>query len=294
MTENGEEDRRNVPYHYYLVGVFDILGQGDDLAKMKYLPNSPEEWPQFNELNRRTRQKVLEFRRNLLEMFRIVFNKHESQDSMQHLVSPPMEKLRKTPLGIQQFSDTTITFFRLDNQEINGQAIFMTLFGSAAVMRWALSQRISFRAGIAIGPASLITDHEIYGAALACAASLEKKQGCPGIAVGDGLIEFVDSPLFGESTELRASVKSFIKLAGGLQRLDYLGEPMRQLVRSMNPGEEMRHLNQEVESGRKFVEEELRRIKHAPDILDEEKRAELLRRYADVKEYYENNMDRWT
>ena len=177
----------------------DVLGQKEELWKLRDVPHTPERLADAMQILKRTSGRVLMVRKLLNDYFRTAektnlthLDRLTSEARAEYL---RMRRLRFRTVG---FSDSFVVASSLASVEEFGPApaaiaAWTTLWGLAAMMLTALSVGIPLRAGIDVERGVGMFSDEVYGLGLLCAYELEsKKAKYPRAALGEGLLEYLD------------------------------------------------------------------------------------------------------
>lgn len=257
----------------YVVLLIDLLNQGKQLDEWNSFPKTSDESVAFRDALERTAGEVAELRKS----FKCIIESYIE----------PKHQDRGLKLECQTFSDTVVLYSRLADPGCDRLCgLESILFGSAAVLLFYLARGIPIRGGIEIGMATNRFPGEIYGPALRRAYLLEQNLArYPRIVVGDAALACVrrDAACVNTDTEVnRMMANTCLSLIGrdhdGANFVDFLGDGLRTAFNMRTP--EYCTL---VKRGHAFAKKEHERFM-------EERKHELARRYALLRQYYESRM----
>ena len=197
MADSKKSD--TVTFGHYCVALIDILGQREELQKLKNLPSTEDERKEFIQLIKRT-FGVIDGIRKLFESFYSGYS-----------TPTPIDPMLKTNLKFQTFSDTIIIYLPLatirDHIPLN--SIYAAVLACGATFLDAMATGHPLRGGIEIGVGAEIYEGEIYGPALSDAYRLESRVAqYPRIVVGNELISYLWAHKESKETDLRAKFAS--------------------------------------------------------------------------------------
>jgi hypothetical protein len=229
-------------------------------------------------------------------MFLAHFEACSQESGFAHSLGPAqreaLRRVMKAEIVNYGFSDSVIIAVALeakpsDPTPVNG--VWQTLLAVGTTATLSLAAKHPLRAGIDVGVAVRVSDHEIYGAALERAYTLESHCAQhPRIVVGQELLSYLrqvkDQPH--DTTEaqigsLRAesALRFIFQDADGHPALDYLGSEVHDVVAaSLTPAT--------VQQAYDFVVSEQARWRAGGN----EGRAD---RYRKVREYFESRAELW-
>jgi hypothetical protein len=277
-------EKKSLKLGHHLVAFLDVLGQRDKFRGLQ-LPTNAAEEERVKQVLRQTAGFVLDLRRVFHKQFE-VFEKGAGMGA--HTKEP----LRPNFVG---FSDSFVTSVPLRNDGgdlVRVATVFSALAAAAIVMLTSLASKHPLRGGIDVGLATEIGPGEIYGTALERAYVLESKVAqYPRIVIGDELVKYLNSVLAefskGETPVAKAISVITQKIMGliatdtdGKRILDYLGTVV---VESSAP-EDKNHM---VQPAYEFVLAEQKRLTAEGD-------AELIKRYALFRSYFESRLSLWS
>lgn len=191
MSEEREnqEEKKSFEKHLYGVIYLDVLGQKELINKFAKNNASVDD--------ERHLQKVLQHIKKLLDglmklkeqfveenaeaLYHQISNNCTSTNSSVLLSDVTVERvrnsLRETSFGIQQFSDSTLLYARLDGSDSCMAKVLLGLLVALlpGVMLEAFAKGIFFRGAITVGDAWELDDNNLYGSAIHEAYELEEK-----------------------------------------------------------------------------------------------------------------------
>jgi len=181
----------------YVAAFVDILGQRKHLASFRLLPDisKPEQEKEFMPVLKKTLGVV----RDLHDSLRDVFSNY-SRPAMVPNAPPEWsqthDNLVKTDIRFQNFSDNSLVFLSLANNDvrcpING--VFGLLMACGMMCLKNLAGRHPIRGGIDLGWGIELDQNELYGSVVSTAYELESQIAqYQRIAVGDGLVSYLQS-----------------------------------------------------------------------------------------------------
>jgi len=276
-------EAKNFKLGHHLVAFLDVLGQRDKFRGLR-LPTNTDEEAQVKEVLRQTAGFVVDLRR----VFQTQFEVFEKGAGMRAHTKEP---LRPNFVG---FSDSFVTSVPLRNDGgglVRVVTVFSALAAAAIVMLTSLASKHPLRGGIDVGLATEIGPEEIYGTALERAYLLESTVAqYPRIVIGDELWKYLNSVLseFGKGgtpvakaiTAITQKIMGLIAMdTDGKRILDYLGAV---IVENSAPG----HKEHMVQPAYECVLAEQKR-------LIAEGNAELIKRYASFRNYFESRLSLW-
>ncbi len=212
----------------YLVAFYDILGNGDSIRAWSNL----SEWKSDNErvfsAFVETVKSILEIRSSF-ESLAGGLNNSDISDELKELrdqLDPEavalVDKIRLGTIRHQSFSDTNIWFVKSTDESIRNffysKSMSSVFLGLSFCHLDALSNGLFCRGGLAYGVATDLggaaKGDEIVGPALLDAYELESCAAKSArIAVGNSLVEFLDSRLVAVNNSLQAGVGEVDKVA---------------------------------------------------------------------------------
>ena len=277
--------KEDLSISYYIVAFVDILGQGEKLGQIKHFPTNDDEQKRFNELWKNTYGVV----RTFYEAFEMIFEAAKAYES-KRIPEEYARRIRKSKVKRQTFSDAILIYAPLaedENRDIISD-VFGILRACIGAYRLFLSQKIALRAGIDIG-LGIEDEYGLYGPAIANAYKLENKiAGFPRIVVGTQMLEYlvdvensihVDPIVAGYTKETVATCKNLIAVDGkGINFLDSLGSETKK-IRS---GDESKNVLDAYD----FILQQI-------DVWERNGDEKLVKRYTELKEYFDSNIDRW-
>ncbi|MGE5483621.1 MAG: hypothetical protein ACM3X4_01235 [Ignavibacteriales bacterium] len=226
-------------WQYYLVVYLDLLGQSESLRRIGSIPSNPSETDEFIQQVKDSLGKVLLVRDAFTEFFKHV----ESYEPDVSLVKPEHREefiaAQRTRVISYSISDSLVIAVPLTGDDefctaMNG--VRSTLLALCGLGLFLLSHGIPLRAGVEVGLATQIGEHEIYGPALLTAFDLESKEAeYPRFVVGHELMEYLNyvanqEPATRLGTVARETAKkcrNLIVRADGQFMLDFLGKAVR-------------------------------------------------------------------
>jgi hypothetical protein len=181
----------------YFMAVVDIQGQSETILATKRIPLSESEKQEARIVLANTAGYVMQIRQYFIDFFKQrTTGILDSLPSEQKLLA---ESWKKTDLIVRSFSDTvtiSVPLSRGSTRPLPMASVYAALYALCGAYVVALSIGKPIRCGVDVGPAvELPTElREVYGTALVRAHRLESSVAkYPRIAVGDSLIEFLDS-----------------------------------------------------------------------------------------------------
>jgi hypothetical protein len=225
---------------WYFVAFVDLLGQREHLRQLTGLPKVIAPTDPMVVALKRSWGAV-----HLIRMLFVDFFQELSKGGALSRSLPPPQRqallrMTKTNVLYDSFSDSIVVAVPLkappgDPTPANG--VWAALLAVASTATLALAAKHPLRAGIDVGVAARVSEHEIYGAALERAYTLESRIAQhPRLAVGDELIAYLqhvsDLPpdnVGNRIASMQAGIaRSFIfKDNDGQAALDYLGAAVK-------------------------------------------------------------------
>lgn len=237
---------RNTSAHvyagYYVAALIDILGQQEELERIRSLASSPEQKSEVEQLAGRCCQR--------LKLVRDLFTKgcaikKTNPPQMFDLSDEQQTQLDTIntfePAKFQGFGDTVIAYTTVKNRDdkLTVQAVDAFLGGCALTMLTCLSERLPIRGAIDVDFGFDCFESEIYGPVLQSVHKMEDAIAeYPRIIVGGGLINYLsrfptNPPNADLADRFNARITAFCKEAivpdiDGVQILDYAGSAVHQ------------------------------------------------------------------
>lgn len=191
--------------------------------------------------------------------------------------------VRELQLHTYNFSDTTISYLRLDQKtdgirlkaEIELAGIYSMLFAAGVCVLECLSQRIPVRGGVAEGIGYVAKDsNEVYGPAFLDAYDIEQTLAqSPRILIAPSLVEIADTES-GEKLLAKACLALLYQDDDGFHVIDYLNNHFQQII--SNFAERARR-------AKAFVDAEYQKFSGAFDL-------KLSPRYFRLKKYFASRL----
>jgi hypothetical protein len=227
----------NLLFTDYLVVFFDLIGQREALRKIAWIPVTESEKPEFIDLIKKSIGRVLMIR----DAFKNYFDGAASHTPNINLVAPENRsefiESQKSNFNYYGLSDAIVIAVPLMGENENCTAIngvYSAFTAACGITLVSLSVGIAARAGVDVGVATKIDDHEVYGPALERAVNLENRLAeYPRLVVGRELLSYlnwVENQKFqtrlGEIASKMGKMcrKFIIQDTDGRVMLDYLGE----------------------------------------------------------------------
>ena len=182
-------------FQNYLIVFFDILGQRESLRKITGIPDSKseQEKQKFLESIQRSVGKVTKLRGAFKGFFESASRNEEqmvASKSRKEFASSLKENLK-----FYSLSDATVISVPLTDENENCTAVngvYSAFTAICAIGLLALAEEIPARAGLSVGVATQIDDHEIYGPALEMAIHIEKELAeYPRFLVGKEVLDYL-------------------------------------------------------------------------------------------------------
>ena len=187
-------DRRGSVFGYYVVGVFDILGQSRKLLQPVSLPaRTDDERRRVVDNLRETVGVVSGFRKLFRQQFETFAEGAAAERAASQLPAAQRDEFRvavASRIVSWGMSDTYVVAVSLARPSTAAAMadIYRLLGAAAGVWLSTLATDNPMRGGVEIGTASEIGENEVYGQALVMAHHLESKvAGGPRIVVGEQL-----------------------------------------------------------------------------------------------------------
>lgn len=199
MTRSTNTLEDGINFRHHVVAVIDFLGQSSELAKLDFLPQSPEQMEPFVEAARRTFGRVMTWR-NRFEKWLRIWN--DSRDLTPEFAAQlpdggkTFREFARTDVAFAHFSDSLIAYSPLENTNgvHNMGCVGGFLHTAGMMMLTALAEKTVLRGGIDIGVAGNFPQAELYGPALAKAHHLESKVAkYPRLIVGQSLVDYLQA-----------------------------------------------------------------------------------------------------
>ena len=293
-------DSSETPIHFanYVVGILDVLNQGNQLRRLDTLPDTPEEEEQFLKDVKSTFGTIKAFREAFRGAFLSRIPQHKTNPrylALPEAKKSEYDKAMTVSLGAQCFSDTMVLYAPIPNE-----TGFPTVLGVHAMLTAAASvalcfygRGVFFRGGIDVGIAAEWQPNEIYGPVLRSAYHLEHEvAGWPRVVVGTNATNFIYSCLNETETSVSADLNRLLAkecrdclctCPDGAVMVDFLGRSMHALCQKVGDGRE----TELVMTGMDHVGREHARFAQAGD-------EKLTRRYASLERYYLQRIGLWS
>jgi len=296
-----EEPTRNIEEKYaglYLAAFIDILGQRQELAELRSLPDKLDSH-NFKIFFDQIRKTV-----GTVELFRKLFIKfYESSNKRQIVTSQfsPEQKqiynqIKSNPVKLQMFSDFVALSLSL-RDDINkvpmiGVYSVIASIGATCLTMLAGSDVIgstNIRGGVDIGIGIELSNGDVYGAAIARAYKLENQVAqYSRIVLGDEFINYIqhqrgilcNSPFDIMNKRLAELCSEMIAIdEDGFPFIDYLGEGFKKYI-----GKNIEFLH--IKRAYDFVTQEWAK-------WQKERNSKLAFRFMLLRDYFENRLHIW-
>ena len=298
MDQSTSSTQGDITFGMYVVGLIDVLNQGNQLERWKEFPESPEETGVFIDAARETVGAVDALRKRFegfIGAFTSRQHQHPAHACLTAAQTREFERLSNSGLRCQCFSDTCVVYspLAIGGGDTTVRGVYGMLMGGASILLTELARGTPLRGGIEIGMGTCHFPNEIYGPVLACAHRLEQSVAkYPRIVVGNELIAYLRGCLHG--TEETPSALLNADLAGitlpliatddDVPFIDFLGDTFRQSVsQRLDFADDVKD---DVKKGLEFVTAEHERFTSLGD-------RKLAGCYARLKQYYESRAPRW-
>ena len=196
MSQEQSQEHPKMEAKQYVVALIDVLGQRNDLDKLRSIPQDGEDSSAFLEGLKATVGNVDEVRRTIVtscdrKPMPTQTKNHPSYALIGDSVKRELARAGNPAIKLQFFCDTVLMYSPIvgDDGLITVIDLYNTLATSAAVMLTSLWRGRAVRGGIELGTGIEWEEGEIYGPALQDAYDLESKcAGYPRIIVGRELM----------------------------------------------------------------------------------------------------------
>ncbi len=192
MDENPD---KNLLFGYYFVAFVDLLGQRDKLKNLNSLPENKDcpEYRIFIDTIKETVVAVKDLQSHckmFFDTFEITKNESPFKDK------PELEKLNKTQIKFQNFSDGLVIYIPLmpkgDYSPMRG--LYAALAACGGLFLISLAGKKPIRIGISIGIGTEINNNEIYGKVVADAYEAESILAeYPRILIQNEVVDYLTS-----------------------------------------------------------------------------------------------------
>lgn len=182
---------------YYAVAFIDLLGQSEELGKIKGLPRTDEERMAAEIAMTKTGRLIRQMRDRFTEL--VEGTRNPALDGVPQERQEEFRKFKTPPLFQTGFSDSFVLAMQLPQdikepvdlaQAANG--IFLMLSGLAGISLVSLSSGVALRGGLDISLGMDVFPSEVYGPALLNAYRLESQVAqYPRIVLGRHLLGFL-------------------------------------------------------------------------------------------------------
>ena len=200
----------NISCEYYAVAFLDIMGQGRLLRENDRLVHDGFDKERADHICNQTAGFIRQFR----TLFQTYFTQATKTDDLKaHLSAEQFSMLgepKESTTLFNSFSDSQIIAIRLKDEgtelpPING--VFAMFWALSGAVVYSLAHGHLIRGGIDVGPATVLSENEVYGNALVRAYDLESScADYPRILIGDGLLRYIDHIAGGPTDVPRSAV----------------------------------------------------------------------------------------
>ena len=236
-------------FGYYMVGVFDVLGQSGTLRDQTGVPLSDDQPEQQRIVTnlKETAGVVIMFRTLFKSFFREAAQPTNRADSLPEPQRAEMLAAMASEVlcwGVSDSIFVAVPLARTRHPVARVEDVFASLLAAGSMWLMGLSRNHPIRGGMEIGTGIDIEPGEIYGQALEAAYRLESRvAGLPRIVVGPQCVEFLEAAKRGEgssdnSSRMAGSVADsclsmLCKDADGHTIVDGLGQTMLERSRAV-------------------------------------------------------------
>jgi|WetSurMetagenome_2_1015567.scaffolds.fasta_scaffold01504_9 hypothetical protein len=305
---NKHKEQQSIEYRAYLVAYFDILGQRDKLSKLA-TPPIEDDQKKINEYIQQVRQiydHITSFRTDIVNHIELFSKSGVEDKEIPELQKTLLNKLRAHSTKSYPFSDCIMIHIQLSNDEIQwaGRAIFGVLCATAVIFNSFLARNIPIRGGIDVGFALNIGPNEIYGPVLASAVYLESKVAeYPRVVIGQHLHNYLTELATMDSKSDESIVNQILakkclsliaKDSDGRLIVDHLGDYIRDVLQRGNCKFDyvLDAYNIACKQYDHFED-----AHNAANLIGNDNQSKnclkLMKRYARLMKYYENNLPKW-
>lgn len=294
MTSENGQNRSQPKAGWYVIAIFDLLGQQDNLRRLTKLPdpNNSVEIGKFNKIIKDLYAPYYTIRKlftDAVDAFQTGGLDISTLSADQQML---LKKIRSTPISIRHFSDSTIINIPLDRDSspCPCRAIYGVLVAAAQTMIACLAKKMPIRGGIDVGIAINFDANEIYGPALARAHVLESKIAqYPRIVIGETLYHYLQTTKSISAVDAESDANSKMALTAsellvadddGQLILDYLGTHFRDRLH-------------ESSGQRVIIHEAYKFIIEQSDKYQKDRNSKLGFRYTLIRNYFENRLPLW-
>jgi hypothetical protein len=280
-----------VELSYFLVAFLDLLGQREQLRRLKTLPEDLRPDSRAIEIVKATLGAVHGVRSSFEQFFKAHQEQSDFSRSLPTEQREALCQLTHSDIIHYGFSDSIIVAVSLkgardDPTPVNG--VWSALFACCCVACISLASRHPLRGGIDVGLGARISEDEVYGPALERAYTLESRcAGYPRILVGSELLAYLDQTAGGwpstvgrcvAATRAESARRFIFRDADGAAALDYLGLEFRSIAPP--------NTTEAVEAAYHFVRAEHGRMSASENEV-------LAARYERLKGYFDLRLPSW-
>ncbi|WP_459943287.1 hypothetical protein [Deferrisoma palaeochoriense] len=182
-------------YGHYLVAFLDLMGQRENIRKMRVPVTGGEEArKEVLEYLKETAGKVSAVRDMVLETVRLIGKPSHVRKELPLDTQAVMDRITEPRIRVMRFSDTIVLFMPMAGESVANTAV--NVYGMLAAVAFALvtsfAGGVPLRGGIDIGAGINIEKDEVYGAALERAYALENTfADYPRVLVGHELLNYL-------------------------------------------------------------------------------------------------------
>jgi len=278
-------------FGYHVACLIDVLGQKDQLAKWRELPDGGQTTPEFIQALKRTAGTVLGFRDHYLTFFD-QFEQPTTPNGFAPLSKDHLKKYQRAKecrVRVERFADTFVFSSQIANAYGDASTVptYRILAACSMAMVVSLAARVPVRGAITVGMGAVLEDGSFYGPALAEAHSLESEVAAyPRVVVSPTVLEFLaGGGAYSQDPVVANIMGLFVNLCDsficqdtdGYWIVDFLGEGTRRIL---SPDADV------VRLAYNFVRLEEKRFR-------DNKEREMEDRYHLLHEYIESRLPLW-
>lgn len=268
-----ENQSGHVVAGYYVAALIDILGQQEELDKIRSLASAPEQKSEVEKLTTACCKRLNLVRSLFTQGCKIRTTNAPPQVDLTDGQQKDLNAINVFEAAkFQGFSDTVIAYTRVKNRddELTVQAVDAFLGGCAFTMLMCLAERLPIRGAIDVDFGFNCFDREIYGPVLESVHKLEHDIAAYSrIVVGQSLLDYlsrfdVTDPQASLADKYNAAIatscRKLIQLdLDGVLILDYAGPLVQQRLRAWP------EMNDTLKKARDFARQEHRKFVSSGD-----------------------------
>lgn len=290
MDNSKTENPNALQCSHYIVAIIDLLGISEALEKIKNLPESSDDEPEFIKGLKPTFGRVRNFRQIIWNLKNRFITKPQEQYAakLTDKQNEIYKKYSSVDVDVEFFSDTALLKINLKvNEKYSPITSAWNLLGQLGV------QMISFLAGgwpvrgaIEMGICAELEPHGLFGQAIARAHHIESRiSDYPRIVIGGHFLKFLQvhrniMAAEGLPVEEKKIILSFTKLIEDYLMEDGDGQIILDYLKKEKYGTDTGAFEESVKKGSSYIKGEILRF-------SQDRNLKLFNRYQKLKKYYQ-------